>query len=45
LNGEDIKGKGGVPLKNGDIISPAKVFNIQFMCREKSIPKKDAQIS
>jgi hypothetical protein len=31
LNGEDIRGRGRRPLKNGDIISPANAFNIKFI--------------
>jgi hypothetical protein len=31
LNGEDIRGKGRQPLKNGDVISPANAFNIKFI--------------
>ncbi|MEM2550198.1 MAG: FHA domain-containing protein [Nitrososphaerota archaeon] len=31
LNGEDIRGKGRLPLKNGDIISPANALNIKFI--------------
>ena len=30
VNGVDIRGKGRVPLKDGDIISPANAFNLRF---------------
>ncbi|MEM4889001.1 MAG: FHA domain-containing protein [Thermosphaera sp.] len=30
VNGEDIRGKGRVPIKDGDIISPANAFNLRF---------------
>jgi hypothetical protein len=33
LNGENIKGKGPRPLKDGDIVSPAGVLNMRFTCR------------
>lgn len=33
VNGVDIRGKGRVPLKNGDIISPANAFNLRFTAR------------
>lgn len=30
VNGVDIRGKGRVPLRDGDIISPANAFNLRF---------------
>jgi hypothetical protein len=33
LNGENIKGKGPRPLKDGDIVSPAGVLNLKFVSR------------
>jgi hypothetical protein len=36
LNGENIKGKGPRPLKDGDIVSPAGVLNLKFVSRPAS---------
>ncbi|MEM1576133.1 MAG: FHA domain-containing protein [Archaeoglobaceae archaeon] len=33
LNGENIKGKGPFPLKDGDIVSPAGVVNLKFVTK------------
>ncbi len=33
LNGENIKGKGPRPLKDGDIVSPAGLINLRFVSR------------
>jgi len=33
VDGEDIRGKGPVPLKDGSIISPAGVVNLRFVVR------------
>jgi pSer/pThr/pTyr-binding forkhead associated (FHA) protein len=30
VNGNDIRGKGKVPLNSGDVISPADVINLKF---------------
>ncbi len=30
VNGADVKGKGKVPLKGGDVVSPADVVNLKF---------------
>ncbi|MEZ0346217.1 MAG: FHA domain-containing protein [Infirmifilum sp.] len=36
VNGEDIRGKGRVPLKDGDTISPANSFNLRFTVKAAS---------
>ncbi|QOJ79797.1 FHA domain-containing protein [Infirmifilum lucidum] len=38
LNGEDIRGKGRVSLKNGDTISVAGVLNLRFATGPGSSP-------
>lgn len=30
LNGTDVKGRGKVPIKDGDVISPSDVLNLKF---------------